>query len=166
MTSAHEPSGEFPHRNIHARTHVEQFDGPPQRAEKLSNSSTGCPNARRSFRTVRRAIPTLGEAFELFDGLSQRSEKPSNCSTGCPNARRSFRTVRRAVPTLREAFELFDGLSQCSEKPSNCSTGCPNARRSFRTVRRAERTPGKASERQCHCHSYSTLLNIWMVTII
>ena len=132
MTSAHEPPGEFPHRNIHARTHVEQFDGPPQRAERLSNSSTGRPNVRRSFRTVRRAIPTLGEAFELFDGLSQRSEKLSNCSTGCPNARRS----------------------------------CPNARRNLRTVRRAERTPGKASERQCHCHSYSTLLNIWMVTII
>ena len=112
MTSAHEPSGEFPHRNIHARTSVEQFDGPPQRAEKLSNSSTGCPNARRSFRTVRRAVPTLGEAFELFDGPPQRSEKLSNCSTGCTNARRSFRTVRRAVPTLGEAFELFDGLNE------------------------------------------------------
>ena len=142
MTSAHEPSGEFPHRNIHARTSVEQFDGLSQRSEKPSNCSTGCTNARRSFRTVRRTAPTLGEAFELFDGLSQRSEKLSNCSTGCPNARRS------------------------SEKPSNCSTGCPNARRSLRTVRRTERTPGKASERQCHCHSYSTLLNIWMVTII
>ena len=112
MTSAHEPPGEFPHRNIHARTSVEQFDGPPQRAERLSNSSTGCPNARRSFRTVRRAVPTLGEAFELFDGLSQCSEKLSNCSTGCPNARRSLRTVRRAAPTLGEAFELFDGLNE------------------------------------------------------
>ena len=112
MTSAHEPPGEFPHRNIHARTSVEQFDGPPQRAEKLSNSSTDRPNVRRDFRTVRRAVPTLREAFELFDGLSQRSEKLSNCSTGCPNARRSFRTVRRAVPTLGEAFELFDGLNE------------------------------------------------------
>ena len=112
MTSAHEPSGEFPHRNIHARTSVEQFDGPPQRAEKLSNSSTDRPNARRNLRTVRRAVSTLGEAFELFDGLSQCSEKLSNCSTGCPNARRSFRTVRRAVPTLGEAFELFDGLNE------------------------------------------------------
>ena len=112
MTSAHEPSGEFPHRNIHARTSVEQFDGPPQRAEKLSNCSTGCPNVRRDFQTVRRAVPTLGEAFELFDGLSQRSEKLSNCSTGCPNARRSLRTVRRAVPRLGETFELFDGLNE------------------------------------------------------
>ena len=112
MTSAHEPPGEFPHRNIHARTSVEQFDGPPQRAEKLSNSSTDRPNVRRSFRTVRRTAPTCGEAFELFDGLSQRSEKLSNCSTGYPNARRSLRTVRRAVPTLGEAFELFDGLNE------------------------------------------------------
>ena len=112
MTSAHEPSGEFPHRNIHARTSVEQFDGPPQRAEKLSNSSTDRPNVRRDFQTVRRAVPTLGETFELFDRLSQRSEKLSNCSTGCLNARRSFRTVRRAVQTLGEAFELFDGLNE------------------------------------------------------
>ena len=71
MTSAHEPSGEFPHRNIHARTSVEQFDGPPQRAEKLSNCSTDRPNERRDFRTVRRAVQTLGEAFELFDGLNE-----------------------------------------------------------------------------------------------
>ena len=85
------------------------FDGLPERSEKLSKCSTGCPNAPRSFRNVRRVARTLREAFEMFDGLSEHSEKLSKCSTGCPNARRSFRNVRQAVRTLGETFEPFDG---------------------------------------------------------
>ena len=83
-------------RNVRqARESFEMFDGLPERSEKLSKCSTGCPNAPRSFRNVRRAVRTFRETFEMFDGLSERSEKLSKCSTGCPNARRDFRTVRR-----------------------------------------------------------------------
>ncbi len=77
------------------REAFELFDGLPERSEKLSKCSTGCPNAPRNFRNVRRAVRTPEEVFELFDGLSERSERLSKCSTGCPNVPRDFRTVRR-----------------------------------------------------------------------
>ena len=77
------------------REAFELFDGLPERSEKLSKCSTGCPNAPRNFRNVRRAVRTPEEVFELFDGLSKRSERLSKCSTGCPNVPRDFRTVRR-----------------------------------------------------------------------
>ena len=113
---------------------------------RMTDIPTGRTGIRRDFRNVRRALPTLGEAFGKSDGASQRSEKLSKCSTGCPNAPRSFRNVRRAVRTLGEAFEMFDGLSERSEKLSKCSTGSPNVPRDFRNVRRAVRTLGEAFE--------------------
>ena len=113
---------------------------------RMTDIPTGRTGIRRDFRNVRRALPTLGEAFEMFDGLPERSENLSKCSTGCPNARRSFRNVRRAARTLREAFEMFDGLPERSEKLSKCSTGSPNVPRDFRNVRRAVRTLGEAFE--------------------
>ena len=117
--------------------------GQYKRSEKLSKSPTGSPNARRSFRKVRRSVPTLGEAFGKSDGLSQRSEKLSESPTGSPNARRSCRKVRQALPTLGEAFGKSDGASQCSEKLSESPTGRPNARRSCRKVRQAARMFGE-----------------------
>ena len=109
----------------------------------LSKCSTGCPNARRSFRKVRRSVPTLGEAFGKSDRASQRSEKLSESPTERPNARRSFRKVRQSVPTLGEAVGKSDRLSQRSEKPSESPTERPNARRSCRKVRQAARMFGE-----------------------
>ena len=113
---------------------------------RMTDIPTGRTGIRRDFRNVRRALPTLGEAFEMFDGLPKRSENLSKCSTGCPNAPRSFRNVRRAARTLREVFEMFDGLPERSEKLSKCSTGSPNVPRDFRNVRRATRILGEAFE--------------------
>ena len=52
--------------------------GLSQRSEKLSDIPPGCPNARRSRRTFRRAVPTLGEAVGHSAGLSERSETPED----------------------------------------------------------------------------------------
>ena len=110
-----------------------------QRSEKLSESPTERPNARRSCRKVRQSVPTLGEAVGKSDRLSQRSEKLSESPTGSPNARRSFRKVRRSIPTLGEAVGKSDRPPKRSEKLSESPTGRQNVRRDFRTFRRKNR---------------------------
>ena len=127
--------------------HWAQNDGHSDRAYRHSDCPTESPtdstNARRNFRKVRQALPTLGEAFGKSDRLPQRSEKLSESPKVSPNTRRSFRKVRRSIQTLGEDFGKSDGAFQRSEKLSESPTGRPNARRSFRKVRQAARTFGE-----------------------